>query len=112
MNVEVHAAGVLIENGCNEDVSKLKGVKATEDIANEEVKNLMTKAFQSAIEKKVDVFGFADVIHRKYPKVWKKIKNDWEQQFPTLQLEPSVHINIERIGMSSKPFNQLLHDHE
>jgi spore germination protein KC len=112
MKVEAHASGVLIENGCNYDVSKLKGVKATEDIANEEVTNLMNKAFQSAIEKNADVFGFADAIHRKHPKVWKKIKNDWEQQFPTLQLEPSVHINIERIGMSNKPFNQLLHDHE
>jgi spore germination protein KC len=112
MKVEVNAAGVLIENGCNEDLSKLKGIKVTEDIANEEVTNLMTKAFQSAIEKKTDVFGFADVIHRKYPKVWKKIKNDWEEQFPTLQLEPSVHIKIDRIGMSNKPFNQLLHDQE
>lgn len=112
MKVEVHAAGVLIENGCDDDLSKIKGIKATEDIANEEVKNLMIKAFQSAIEKNTDVFGFADVIHRKYPKVWKKIKNDWEEQFPTLQLEPSVHIKIDRIGMSNKPFKQLLHDHE
>ncbi|KQX51599.1 Ger(x)C family spore germination protein [Paenibacillus sp. Root444D2] len=112
MKVEANAAGVLIENGCNDDVSKLKGVKVTEDIANEEVKSLMTKAFQAAIEKNADVFGFADVIHRKHPKVWKNIKNDWEQQFPTLQLEPSVHIKIDRIGMSNKPFNQLLHDHE
>ncbi|SDN30600.1 spore germination protein KC [Paenibacillus sp. yr247] len=108
MRVEATANADLLENGCQQDVSKPEGLKIMEEYAKAEVVDLMNLAFHSAVEKKADVFGFADMLHKHYPKVWKMVKNDWEQKFPTIQLEPNVQLRIVRIGMSNKPFNELL----
>lgn len=45
-----------------------------------------------------DIFGFGQVIYRKYPKEWKKIKDKWDEEFPDCKVNVTVHSSIKRPG--------------
>lgn len=51
---------------------------------------------------KTDVFGFGEEIHKKYPKLWKEIKNNWNDEFAMLPVSIKVHVQINNLGESTK----------
>ncbi|MFD0697899.1 Ger(x)C family spore germination protein [Paenibacillus sp. GCM10027628] len=108
IKAHVHASAQLIENGCGIDGSKPEGLRALEKLINDELAALMQTSLQSAKEMKADVFGFASTIHKKYPKAWKQMKEDWDEQFTQTSLETFIQVKLERLGMSTKPFEKLM----
>jgi spore germination protein KC len=50
-----------------------------------------------------DVMGFADVIHREDPRLWKNIKDDWEDIFRTLPVEVRCKTHLRHLGMIKTP---------
>lgn len=50
-----------------------------------------------------DIFGFGNVIYRKMPNEWKKIKSDWDKIFAHLKIDINVEINIKGSALTSKP---------
>jgi len=108
MKADVQATAQLIENGCDIDPSKREGIKALEKLANHAVTTSMQDALRSTQAMKADVLGFATSIHKKDPKAWKQMKENWDEIFPQIPLETTVNISIERLGMSSKSFVDIL----
>jgi spore germination protein KC len=41
-----------------------------------------------------DIFGFGNMIYRKDPKLWKKLREDWSETFSGLSVEVSSKIEI------------------
>ena len=56
---------------------------------------------------KADVLGFASVIHRKFTKQWEVVQDDWDDRFPTVEIETQISAVIERVGVSNKSFKEL-----
>lgn len=54
-------------------------------------------------EQKVDILGFAEEFHRKYPKEWKKVKKDWDEIFPSVEVTYDIKSYIRRPGLSTTP---------
>ena len=52
---------------------------------------------------KVDILGFAEEFHRKYPREWKKVKKDWDEIFPTVKVTLDIKAYIRRPGLSTTP---------
>ena len=52
---------------------------------------------------KTDIFGFGEAIHRKYPKVWEKIKSDWNDKFLDLPVSITVEAETIQLGEITKP---------
>jgi spore germination protein KC len=104
MSVDIKGSGNLVETGCAMDLSDPKVIKGLEKQLEAEVAQTVEKSWQAVKHLKTDVVGFADAVHRKYPKVWKKIKQDWESAFVNIQIEPHVTISMNRIGLSNKSF--------
>ncbi|MNR58870.1 hypothetical protein D3C85_1799840 [compost metagenome] len=50
------------------------------------------------------------MLHKHYPDKWKEFKDDWPEKFATLRIEPEIHVDIARIGMSSKPFGAQIEE--
>ncbi|NEW08530.1 Ger(x)C family spore germination protein [Paenibacillus sp. SYP-B3998] len=46
----------------------------------------------------VDIFGFGQAIHQANPKVWNRLKADWDEIFLHLKVEYDVQITLKRIG--------------
>jgi spore germination protein KC len=53
-----------------------------------ELLHLLQESYQS------DVIGFGNKVAGKYPKLWKKIKNNWRSTFATIPSDIHVKINI------------------
>ncbi|MFC5449665.1 Ger(x)C family spore germination protein [Paenibacillus aestuarii] len=108
MKANVQATAQLVENGCDIDPSKREGIQALENLINHAVTVSMQDALNSTQAIKADVLGFAASIHKNDPKAWKQMKENWDKTFPQVRLETTVNISIERLGMSSKSFADIL----
>ncbi|MGM7721589.1 Ger(x)C family spore germination protein [Metabacillus sp. Hm71] len=54
-------------------------------------------------EMETDIFGFAEVFHHHYPKQWSKVKHQWDEKFPEIEVEIKTKAYIRRPGMSTSP---------
>lgn len=90
-----------------EDVDLIKTpsrLKELDKLQNEAIKSEVELALNSAQKKlKSDIFDFGSKIHRRYPRLWKKIKYNWQTIFPNLKVEVNVDSSIKRPGVISKP---------
>jgi spore germination protein len=78
---------------------KNKNVKHMEKAAEKEVKRLVenvTKKMQE--EYKVEVAGFGNQLRIEYPKLWEKVKKDWDQEFSTIPVNYHVNLTIKDYG--------------
>lgn len=110
MNVDIKAGGYLLESDCVLDLSKPATIDRLELQLQNEIVQILEKSWQAGKRLNVDVFGFADAVHRKYPKEWKTIKDDWEVVFPEMEMKPRVTVSIDRVGLSNKSFKTLKKD--
>lgn len=104
MGVDIKGTGYLVETDCALDLSDPEVVKRMEKALEQEIKRIVQKSWLAVKRLNVDVLGFADAVHRKYPKVWKDVKNDWKTTFATIEIKPHVSISMYRIGLSNKSF--------
>ncbi|MEW9673441.1 Ger(x)C family spore germination protein [Ammoniphilus sp. 3BR4] len=102
----------------------LKGVTEDDLIVNESNLNVMdpkvTQMLQKDLEKdielrltqtlekvqkelKIDILGFAEEFRRKYPKEWKKVKKDWDEIFPSVEVTYDIKAYIRRPGLATNP---------
>jgi spore germination protein KC len=54
-------------------------------------------------EMKADILGLAQDFHRFYPKQWNKVKDRWDEVFPSIQILTEVDVNINRPGLGTVP---------
>lgn len=71
MHVNVKVDGTLMELVCPQDVSDVKTVRDLEAEISKEVYRIITKGWSRLQSLGIDVVGFADRIHRKFPEEWK-----------------------------------------
>ncbi len=87
------------------------------DISTEENTDLISRLFEEEIKRKceysimkaqgelkTDVFGFGEEIHRTYPKLWKKIKLNWNEEFTKLPVSVTVQAHVKGLGVITKSF--------
>ncbi|OAX51122.1 Ger(x)C family spore germination protein [Paenibacillus sp. AD87] len=51
---------------------------------------------------KVDAAGFGDKLRIKYPRVWKKIKNNWDETFSEIPITYDIKVKITNQGSSTE----------
>ncbi|QTL99241.1 Ger(x)C family spore germination protein [Iocasia frigidifontis] len=87
------------------DVSKEENIAIFNKLAEKKIKSHCEKAIKKAkYDFESDIFGFGEVIHRQYPKVWDKIKDNWNNEFVNLPVKVTVNVKINQLGEVTKPF--------
>ncbi|MEK3948978.1 Ger(x)C family spore germination protein [Paenibacillus sp. FSL H7-0703] len=71
-----------------------------ESIFQEKVNSLAEQTLAKMQKLKVDVGGFGEVLRIQHPKVWHKVKEDWDTTFSTIPVRFSIDIHIEDYGSS------------
>lgn len=92
----------IVQNTTNLDVTDPAVVKLLEhqlEQMTEKRINLAREHVQK--DMKVDIFGFAEAFHRKYPDVWNKEKDRWNEIFPDVEVTFKTKNKIRRQGLSS-----------
>lgn len=102
MEIAVKLTGGLIETTCDKDISKMKTIHEMEAEIEKEVERTIQEGWTRLQELGVDAAGFADRIHRKYPKEWKTVKSEWGREFKKMELDVRVDAQIRRPGLLQK----------
>lgn len=101
ISIEMEAGIVEItgkEDYMSEDrVEKMR--KTAEKNIARDVVEVIKKVQQ---EYKVDIFGFGNAIYRLKPKIWKEIREDWDEEFSKLEVQANVSITISGTGLLEK----------
>lgn len=87
------------------DVSKEENKKTLNDISKQKITILCEEALKKTQnELETDIFGFGEAIHRKYPKLWDKLKDNWNNEFKDIQVNFTVKVETNQLGQITKPF--------
>lgn len=77
---------------------------ALEKEINKEIEREIMMAVKAAQKNKSDIFGFGQAVQRSYPKEWKKMQKNWnDDYFPELQAEVKAEAYIRRTGLRNNP---------
>ncbi|MGZ9816780.1 Ger(x)C family spore germination protein [Peribacillus simplex] len=83
------------------DPFKNEFLKKAEKSSEKEVKRLVKNVVEKMQkEYQVDVAGFGNQLRIENPKVWKKVKKDWDQTFSETPVNYNVKLTIENYGTS------------
>lgn len=87
------------------DVSKEENKKIINEIAEKKIKSICEKTVDKAQnELKTDIFGFGEAVHRKDPKLWGNIKDNWDTEFTHLDVDFTVKVKTKHLGQITKSF--------
>ncbi len=95
-NVKIEAKGKLDEHwtpaGTDFDNQFLKRV---ERAAQRKIKQLAGKTLKKIQKQyKADVAGFGDQLRIQYPRVWQKVKKDWDEEFSRASVNVDVKVTV------------------
>lgn len=86
------------------DILNEGNVEKTNRMVESKIITICESAIRKAKEDfKSDIFGFGEVIHKAYPKLWGKIKYDWDNQFVNLPVNITVNFKTNGLGELTKP---------
>ncbi len=104
MSVEVEEEGNLGEEQPDSvDIAKPGVLEELEKRKKAVIEEEIIAAVAKARELNADIFGFGEAVHRKYPGEWKQMEANWDEIFPTLEVNLAVDAKIRRTGKISKP---------
>jgi spore germination protein KC len=104
IRVNIEEEGNLSEANTPLDVMDPKVIEKMEKKTAAKIKEQVETAIKAAQKEKSDIFGFGDKVHRADPKLWKRIKHQWDEEFANLQVEVKVNSYYRRSGIRTKPF--------
>ncbi|WP_249598211.1 Ger(x)C family spore germination protein [Peribacillus frigoritolerans] len=101
-DVNIESVGRLSENWVVSGNSfKNEFLKKAEKSSEKEVKRLVGNVLEKMQkEYQVDVAGFGNRLRIEHPKVWKKVKKDWDQTFSETQITYDIKLTINDYGTS------------
>jgi spore germination protein KC len=67
------------------------------------IRGEISAALAKARQCNADIFGFGEMVHRSHPKEWRKMKDQWDQIFPRLQVEMDIRCVIHSVGLIIPP---------
>lgn len=104
VTVKVNVQANILEAECPEELNKPEVIATIEQSLAAAVQGEVEAALSKAQkEYNADVFGFGTAVHRKYPGIWKEIKENWMDIHPGLPVYLEVDAVIPRTGLINKP---------
>lgn len=97
VTVNINANGMIKEVGCSVNLEDPKTIKEYEQKAEEKMKEYIDMGIEKAKSLKTDIFGYGNMIYRKYPNYFNSIK-DWDEIFPNLEIDVNVEFTLAHKG--------------
>ncbi|KRE92149.1 hypothetical protein ASG89_33395 [Paenibacillus sp. Soil766] len=106
MQIKVKAEGGLSELTCKGDLTEPRLIEKLEDEIEKEINNYINIGWEAVRKLKADLPGFAGYVHRKYPKEWNEVKENWkEKELGEIKLDVQVNVKIKHPGFISNSYD-------
>ncbi len=103
INVEINWTHDINATEDDLDFTDEDVIEKVNDMAEEKMTMLYNNVVKRAKEDfGSDIFGFGEDIHRAYPKLWKDIKDDWNNEFTKLPVKFTVRVKLNNLGEGTK----------
>ncbi|MXQ53688.1 Ger(x)C family spore germination protein [Shimazuella alba] len=104
INIKVETEASIGEVDCDINLTDPNNIAELENKAEEEIKSRMRAALHKAqTVLTTDIFGFGEKIRRSNPKEWRKLKRNWEKQYPSLTVDMEVKVKIKDTRVITNP---------
>ena len=103
MSLDINIDGFIESNETEEDMSKLENVQMLKGKMTDFIHADVQNALDQARSLRADVLGFGDKIRSSYPELWEKMKDNWEEVFPTIEVDVTVEAELRSTGGLTKP---------
>ncbi|MCK8488373.1 Ger(x)C family spore germination protein [Paenibacillus sp. MBLB2552] len=110
VTANIKAKGMITDTGSQLDAIDPKVVRELEQGVGDELLRIVLEGWHAIHGLRTDVVGFADLFHRKYPRDWQEIKEDWAVAFAGIEFQPSVEVTVERVGLINQSYQKLLEE--
>jgi spore germination protein KC len=104
MNITIN--GNINEIGCNIDLNDNKEITKIENKAKEKLYNYIEKAIIKAKNLETDIFGFGNMIYKKYPNYFNSI-NNWNLYFKNLDIDVELEFKIKKTNALKQTIGEL-----
>lgn len=102
MKIKLRGTGIVYENQSGYKASS-DNLSAVSTLATEKLKNQVQKSIKVIQGYKSDVCGFGDTLHRKKPKVWKQVRENWYDLYADMKVEVEADLQLEHAGTTVEP---------
>lgn len=108
LKVKVKLRGSLEEITGDIDISTKDNMLKVEEACSKEIKKRIEDTILKVQrEFESDIFGFGSAFHRKYPKEWHKVKDNWNDIFSKSDFQVEIETNIIRTGLINTPIGKI-----
>jgi spore germination protein KC len=104
INIKLENEGWVSEANTAIDLMDPKVIGKIEKLVEKEIKKEIQASVKEAQKLKCDIFGFGDSVHKANPKLWKKLKGNWNDYFADLDVNVKVDSYVRREGVRTNPF--------
>jgi len=103
MHIKIKQESSLSEQTTSENMATNEGFEVLQKAAEEAIRHEILAAFEKSKELNADIFGFGEMLYKKYIHEWKEIEPKWDDIYPTIQLDIEAEAKILKTDLLKKP---------
>jgi len=103
MHIKIKEESSLSEQTTTENLATNKAFEKIQEASAEVIRQEVMAAFDKSKELNADIFGFGEMLHKKYSNEWKTLKDNWDEIYPTIELNIDVETKIIKTDLLRKP---------
>jgi len=103
MHVSIKEESSLAEQSTTENLATCPAFDEMQKASAEIIRQEILAAFNKSKELNADIFGFGEILHKKYSKKWKELKDNWDDIYPTIELKLEIETKILKTDLLKKP---------
>ena len=101
--IKVRAEGSMVAQTGSVNLASVYYIAVLEGLQAAAIKLENTNAISKASQLNADLFGFGDLLHKKYKDQWQEISANWDRIFPAVAVELDVECKIRAAGNITRP---------
>ena len=107
----VRVVGNVGDVECEIDLTNPASITKLEEKVEKDIQSKMEEAVTIAQNDfNSDIFGFGEIIHLDDPHEWRRIKDNWDEEFKNVKVNYQVHASIQRLGTITDSFQRKVGD--
>jgi len=103
IHVKIKEESSLSEQTVTENPATDSAFEMIQNASAEIIRQEIMAAFDKSRELKADIFGFGEMLHKKYKNEWKILKDNWDDIYQNIDLRIDVETKIIKTDLLKKP---------
>jgi spore germination protein KC len=103
VKVRVRQSLSVAQTDTSESIMKPENADKMNAAAQEAITKVLKSSIDQAKALGADVFGFGEAIQRKYPNQSKRLLDNWDSEFPKLEVDVTVTATVRNTGSLTDP---------